>query len=443
MTQLSAASLGQSPLSNGHLGTDSASLAAVSSLLALRADRERLALSLEALACIGRVPSGAVRRLAFSDEDRAARALVQGWMEEAGMAVRIDAAGNLIGRYGGLDPTAPVLATGSHIDTVPEGGHYDGALGVLAGLEVVRVLAEHNQRLQHPLELIVFADEESTMVGCKSLVGRASDDPSTYTTALGVPIQEGLASIGGSWEQRASARRAPGEIAAFVELHVEQGGVLEAVGKDIGVVEGVVGQQRYTITVSGQANHAGTTPMGMRRDALTTAAQIILAVEDMALHFPGDPVATVGKLQVWPNAANIVPGRVEFTLDMRDLSHSVIDHMRAHLDRKIENIAVASRTRIAMTPQFVVDPSPADPMVQALITESCQQLGLSHTHLPSRASHDSQELGRLTAMGMIFVPSRDGVSHSADEYTTPEQCEQGVNVLLQSLIRLDASLSGS
>lgn len=408
----------------------------------LAIDGGRLSCSLEELGQIGRLPSGAVRRLAFSDEDLAARALVRRWMEEAGMAVRVDAAGNLIGRYEGLNPEAPVLATGSHIDTVPEGGLYDGALGVLAGIEVVRVLAERELRLRHPVEVIAFADEESTMVGCKSMVGHASDDPGSYTTALGVSIQEGLARIGGDWEQRQSARRSREEIAAYLELHVEQGGVLEAVGKQIGVVEGVVGQQRYTISVSGQANHAGTTPMEMRRDALTTAAQIILAIEDMALHYPGDPVATVGKLTVWPNAANIVPGQVEFTLDMRDLSHDVIDHMKAQLERRIETIAVARRTRIAMTPQFVVDPSPADPMVQEVISDACAALELTYTHLPSRASHDAQELGRLTAMGMIFVPSRDGVSHSADEFTSPQQCEQGVNVLLHSLVRLDGSLGG-
>lgn len=407
----------------------------------LAAEGGRLAGSLAELGQIGRLPSGAVRRLAFSEEDQAARALVRSWMEEAGMAVRIDAAGNLIGRYEGLSPEAPALATGSHIDTVPEGGLYDGALGVLGGIEVVRVLAGRGLRLRHSLEVIAFADEESTMVGCKTMVGHASDDPESYTTALGVSIQEGLARIGGDWERRHSARRSRQEIAAFLELHVEQGGVLEAVGKQIGVVEGVVGQQRFTIRVSGQANHAGTTPMEMRRDALTTAAQIILAIEDMALHYPGDPVATVGKLQVWPNAANIVPGQVEFTLDMRDLSHDVIDHMKAQLERRMETIAVARRTRIAITPQFVVDPSPADATVQQLISEACSGLGLSHTHLPSRASHDAQELGRLTAMGMIFVPSRDGVSHSADEFTSPQQCEQGVNVLLHSLIRLDASLS--
>jgi N-carbamoyl-L-amino-acid hydrolase len=287
------------------------------------------------------------------------------------------------------------------------------------------------------VEVIVFADEESTMVGCKSMVGRADPDPASYATASGRPIQDCLASIGGDWERRASAQRRSEEIAAFLELHVEQGGVLEAVDRQIGVVEGVVGQQRYSLSVTGQANHAGTTPMAMRRDALTTAARIILAIEDLAQHFPGDPVATVGKLQLWPNAANIVPGRVEFTLDMRDLSHAVIDQMRGQLERKLETIAVASRNRITMTPQFVVDPSPADPRLQAVISEVCHRLDLSTTHLPSRASHDAQEMGRLTAMGMIFVPSRGGVSHSADEYTSPAECAQGVSVLLHSLVQID------
>ncbi|QVL54133.1 MAG: Zn-dependent hydrolase [Cyanobium sp. M30B3] len=420
-----------------------AALASAGGAEPLLADAQRLESQLEALSRIGRLASGAVRRLAFSDEDRAARAQVRQWMEELGMAVRIDAAGNLIGRYEGLNPTLPVLATGSHIDTVPEGGRYDGALGVVGALEGVRLLAERGLRLRHPLEVIVFADEESTMVGCKSMVGRADPDPTSYTTAGGRPIQECLASIGGDWERRASAQRRPEEIAAFLELHVEQGGVLEAVDRQIGVVEGVVGQQRYSLSVSGQANHAGTTPMAMRRDALTTAARIILAIEDLAQHFPGDPVATVGKLQLWPNAANIVPGRVEFTLDMRDLSHAVIDQMRAQLERKMETIAVASRNRITITPQFVVDPSPADPRLQAVISDVCLQLGLTATHLPSRASHDAQEMGRLTAMGMIFVPSRGGVSHSADEYTSPAECAQGVSVLLHSLLRLDDQFATS
>ncbi|MEB3321962.1 MAG: Zn-dependent hydrolase, partial [Synechococcaceae cyanobacterium] len=402
----------------------------------LAIDGERLRSRLEELARIGRQENGSIRRLAFTPEDGEARALVRGWMEEADLQVRVDAAGNLIGRREGRRSTG-ALATGSHIDTVPSGGPYDGALGVVGGIEVARTLSQAGLRLDHPLEVIVFADEENTMVGCKSMAGRAPERPEEYRTTIGEPIQSCLERIGGCWDRRETARRGAGELAAFLELHVEQGGVLEAVDRRIGVVEGVVGQQRYTLTVEGQANHAGTTPMEMRRDALATAAQLILAVEDMARHFPGDPVATVGRLQVWPNAANIVPGRVEMTLDMRDLSHDVIDHMRAHLQRKIENIAVATRTRITIDPLFVVDPTPASPVLQEHILESCESLGLSHTHLPSRASHDAQEMGRLTAMGMIFVPSRQGVSHSAEEFTSPEQCAQGVQVLLETLARLD------
>jgi N-carbamoyl-L-amino-acid hydrolase len=178
--------------------------------------------------------------------------------------------------------------------------------------------------------------------------------------------------------------------------------------------------------------------MSMRRDALTAAAQIVLAVEDMAKHFPGDPVATVGALQVWPNAANIVPGFVEMTVDIRDLSQQTIEHLVAHLERKIETIAVATRTKIRMEPILMVKPTLAHPRIQEVIVGCCQQLGLTDTHLPSRASHDAQVIGRFTDMGMIFVPSRNGVSHSSEEYTSPEQCAQGANVLLQTFLQLDA-----
>ncbi|QEY31896.1 Zn-dependent hydrolase [Synechococcus sp. RSCCF101] len=407
----------------------------------LRIDPGRLMGRISELARIGGLPSGAVKRLAFSDEDVAARAVVRDWMEQAGLTVRIDAAGNLIGRREGNRAAAGALVTGSHIDTVPTGGRFDGALGVIAGIEVAQCLQEADLQLDHPLEVIAFADEENTMIGCKSIVGTAASDPERFRTNVNLPIRTCLERIGGDWDRLPSARRGPADLACYLELHVEQGGVLEAVNRQIGVVEGVVGQQRYTLTVHGQANHAGTTPMGMRHDALTTAAQLILAVEDMARHFPGDPVATIGKLSVWPNAANIVPGRVDMSLDMRDLSHAVIDHMRAHLERKIENIAVTSRNRIEMEPQFVVDPTPADGTIQDVIVDCCDGLGLSHTHLPSRASHDAQEIGRLTAMGMIFVPSRDGVSHSGEEYTSDEQCAQGTEVLLRSLIALDQKLA--
>lgn len=405
--------------------------------LALAINGERLNQKLDELAQIGRGEADVITRLAFSPEDLRARHLVSRWMKEAGMTVRIDAGGNLIGRYAGLDDSSPALATGSHIDTVPSGGRYDGALGVVAGLEVVQVLQESNHRLSHPLEVIAFADEERTMVGSKAMAGTAPADPELYETIDNAPIRDCLERIGGNWDDLSSAKRTCQDVACFVELHVEQGGILEVVDREIGVVEGIVGQQRHRITIRGQANHAGTTPMNMRRDALATAAQLILAVEDMAKHFPGNPVATVGALQVWPNAINIVPGAVEMSLDMRDLSQDVIEHMMEQLRRKIETVAVATRTKIRIKPELKVEPTLATEEIQSLIVESCDELGMTYTHLPSRASHDAQEVGRFTDMGMIFVPSLAGISHSADEYTSPEQCRQGANVLLQTLMKLD------
>ena len=405
--------------------------------IALTVNGDRLNQTLEDLAKIGQQPDNTIQRLAFSPADLAAREKLKEWMEAAGMSVRTDAGSNIIGRYSGRNADAKVLATGSHIDTVFSGGRFDGSLGVIAGLEVVRVLQENDMKLHHPFEVIAFADEERTMVGSKAIAGTAPDDPDRYETSNGEPIQDCLTRAGGDWNQLDSAARSPNDIACFVELHVEQGGVLEAVGTDIGIVEGVVGQQRHRITIQGRANHAGTTPMNMRRDALTTAALLILAIEDLARHYPGDPVATVGKLQVWPNSINTVPGSVEMSLDIRDLSQETIDEMLAQLKRKIETVAVATRTRIRINLELRVLPTPAAESVQAIIVDSCEDLGLSHTHLPSRASHDAQEMGRFTDMGMIFVPSKEGVSHSSDEYTSPEQCTQGANVLLRSLLKLD------
>lgn len=405
--------------------------------LSLMVNGDRLNSTLEKLAQIGKQPDNTIKRLAFSPEDLAARAQLSDWMSAAGMSVHTDAAGNVIGRYPGLESEARTLATGSHIDTVFSGGRFDGSLGVIAGLEVVRVLQENGINLHHPLEVIAFADEERTMIGSKAIAGTAQSDPERYDTVDSEPIQDCLARAGGEWSLLSTARRSQADIACFVELHVEQGGILEAVERDIGVVEGIVGQQRHRITIQGRTNHAGTTPMNMRRDALTTAAHLILAIEDIAKHFPGDPVATVGTLQIWPNSINTVPGSVTLSLDIRDLSQDVIAHMIEQLRRKIETVAVTSRTRIRIKPELQVEPTLAAANVQALIVESCEELDLSYTHLPSRASHDAQEMGRFTDIGMIFVPSKEGISHSSDEYTSPEQCTKGANILLRTLLKLD------
>ena len=405
--------------------------------LILTVNGDRLLDSIHKLAQIGYLPNGNIKRLAFTPEDRQARQQVQHWMIAAGMTVRHDAAGNLIGTYAGTRPDWPVLATGSHIDTVPSGGAYDGVLGVLAGIEIIRVLQENQQRLQHSIEVIVFTDEESSMIGCQAMAGTVVKAPTDYQTATGQPMPDCLATLGGNWAQLASARRDRSQIAAFIELHVEQGSVLETQNRAIGVVQGVVGMQRHALTIVGQANHAGTTPMIGRQDALVAAAQVVLAVYQMALAIPSQPVATVGFLTVTPNAVNIVPGQVELTIDMRDLSQDCLNEMLLSLQQTLKVIAAATRTAMTLKPILCVEPSLAALPIQEAITSVCQTLGLSYCHLPSRAGHDALEMGRCTDMGMIFVPSQAGLSHSGDEYTSPEECIQGANVLLQTLLKLD------
>jgi beta-ureidopropionase / N-carbamoyl-L-amino-acid hydrolase len=409
-------------------------------LKTLNVNGKRLNQSLDDLAHIGQLDNGGICRLAFSPEDCQGRELVRRWMVEAGLEVRIDTAGNMIGRLAG-QRLAPALATGSHIDTVPCGGKFDGNLGVLAGIEVARTLQENGVTLNHPLEVIVFADEEDTMIGSRAMAGTASLNAADYHRKDGRPIDECVNQVGGHWSQLALARRTREDVCAFVELHVEQGGGLEMAQKQIGVVQGVVGLQRYQIHITGRPNHAGTTPMDQRQDALVAAAQIVLAVNRLATTPPGQRVATVGALQVWPNAANIVPGKVQASLDVRDLDQAVIDRLVRDLKEEMEAIAQATHTTIELVPQLNVAPSPAADHIQATIAEVSTSLGLSSMAMPSRAGHDALEMGRFTDMGMIFVPSEGGFSHSEVEYTTPEECTQGANVLLETLLRLDRHYS--
>ncbi|MBE9067815.1 Zn-dependent hydrolase [Leptolyngbya cf. ectocarpi LEGE 11479] len=402
----------------------------------------RLQQTIAELATIGALPTGGIRRLAFSDDDIRARAWVQEHMAAAGMTVTIDAAGNLIGQYPGQYPDAPALATGSHLDSVPDGGIYDGTYGVLAGLEVVRTLYDHDIQLNHPIEVIVFADEEGTMIGSKAMGGKALLNLERYySTGANNPIENNLKRLGGDWEQLPSARRDPRSLVAFVELHIEQGPVLEATGNTIGLVTGVVGQRRYVITVTGQASHAGTTPMSMRQDALVAASQLVLAIhrigclKDNAM--TGEQVATVGMLTPTPNVANTVPGHVEMVVGMRDLSNDCLDQMEAMLVTAMDDIAKGTQTRIQIHPTLRNEPVLVNSHIYNTIASVSNCLGLKSQSLPSRASHDAQNMASVTDMGMIFVPSRSGLSHASAEYTAPEQCAQGANVLLHTLMQLD------
>jgi N-carbamoyl-L-amino-acid hydrolase len=398
---------------------------------------DRLDRSLAELAEIGKLPNGGVCRLAFSEADVLARNLVKNWMLEAGMSVRSDAVGNIIGTYAGTESTTAALATGSHIDTVPVGGRYDGCLGVLAGIEVARVLQENQIRLRHPFEVIVFSDEENSVIGCKAIAGNAPTDPERYRRKNGMSIQDCLKNVGGDWEELHTAKRDRHEIAAFIELHVEQGGVLEAWDKQIGVVTGIVGQYRYMVQIIGRPNHAGTTPMNMRKDALVAASQLVLAINRLGVETEGEQVATVGHLTVSPNGTNVVPAKVDLSIDLRDLSEENLQYLISEIEKECKAIALTTGTEITLEQKLHVLPTLAKPELMEAIAEVCQDLHLSYDYLPSRAGHDAQEIGRFTDMGMIFVPSRDGISHSQDEYTSPEQCAQGANVLLHTLLAID------
>lgn len=411
-------------------------MVALLSKLAINSDR--LYLSINELAEIGKLDNGGVCRLAFSEADIQARQLVSRWMQEAGMAVRSDAVGNIIGRYAGTESQA-ALATGSHIDTVPIGGRYDGCLGVLAGIEVARVLHQSQTRLRHPFEVIVFSDEENSVIGCKAIAGNAPTDPERYRRKDGTDIQTCLQMVGGDWDKLHTAQRDRSEIAAFIELHVEQGGVLEAKNKQIGVVTGIVGQYRYMVQIVGRPNHAGTTPMNMRKDALVAASQLVLAINRLGVETIGDQVATVGHLTVSPNGTNVVPALVNLSIDLRDLSEENLQYLITEIKKEAVAIAANTGTEITLEQKLHVLPTLAKPELMATIADVCKQLDLSYDYLPSRAGHDAQEIGRFTDMAMIFVPSRDGISHSEEEYTSPEQCAQGAEVLLQTLLAIDQS----
>jgi beta-ureidopropionase / N-carbamoyl-L-amino-acid hydrolase len=399
----------------------------------------RLLDRIEALATIGAVSGGGVSRVAFTEEDLAARQQVNRWMNAAGMVTRIDAAGNLIGRYDGLNPTLPALATGSHIDTVTRGGKYDGCLGVLAGLELVETLSDRQHRLQHPIEVIVFTDEESTVIGSKAMAGQIPLQAPDVRLKNNRLLSDCLQSIGGDWDRIQNATRNETEIAAFIELHVEQGGELERYGCAIGIVTGIVGQYRYRLTIDGQANHAGTTPMDNRQDSLVAAAQVILAVQATVQRISSEAVGTVGYLSNYPNVTNTISGRVELSIDLRDLDADRLSHVIEFLTMQFDRIAQSTRTTFCLEETLHIAPTIASGEIIQSLEQICDRRNLSYRRLPSRAGHDAQEIGRVTKMGMIFVPSRGGISHDHTEYTAPEACIQGAIVLLDIFRAIDSS----
>jgi N-carbamoyl-L-amino-acid hydrolase len=381
-------------------------------------------------------------RLAYSEEDVRGRAIVVDMMRDVGLRVSIDAAGNIVGRRPGRERRSP-LAFGSHVDTVRNGGLYDGILGVMAAIECVGMLQETGYTTAHPIELIVFANEEGqrfgALCGSRALVGSLRTDDLVRVDESGRTLAEAIQSIGGDPAQLPGTVRRSGEIAAFVELHIEQGGTLEKAGVPIGIVEGISGISYTDVRVMGAANHSGTTAMDLRKDALIAAAELVLCVQRAALE-KRCHVATVGQLVVSPNATNIIPGEVTFTIEVRDLEREKILASLKHIRECGQKIAFRSNIKMEFSDRRLIESVPCSPLVREAIVRSCIDLGLKFQTLPSGAGHDAQMMATLAPTGMIFVPSRGGISHSPQEFTTSEDCAQGAQVLLETILHLDHTL---
>jgi N-carbamoyl-L-amino-acid hydrolase len=409
---------------------------------ALRVDGARLNGWLAELSRFGRNPQGGVSRTAYSDADRQGRAYVRQLMAAAGLDVRLDAAGNIVGRRAGRDAALAPILFGSHIDSVPEGGNYDGTLGTLAAVEVARTLRDRGVTTRHPLEVVVWQNEEGGLVGSRIASGEFPARELDRVAASGRTLRDGIARIGGDPARLDAARRRRGEVAAYLELHIEQGGTLERERTAVGVVEGIVGIWQWTVTVDGFANHAGTTPMDRRQDALLTAARFVQMVNRVVRAEPGRQVGTVGQIRAEPGAPNVVPGRVVMSLELRDLDAAKVRRLYGRIAAEAQALAREGGTRVAFAPITDHAPAPTDPRVRAVIADAARGLGLSSRALPSGAGHDAQEMARLAPTGMIFVPSVGGISHSPREFTRPEDCVNGANVLLHAVLAVDGGRLG-
>lgn len=402
----------------------------------VRANAARMWHDLDALGRIGATVAGGVTRLALSDEDKAGRDLLGRWMGEAGLEVRVDDMGNMTGRRTGLDAGAPVLI-GSHIDSVREGGKYDGAYGVLAALEVLRALGDAGIVTRRAIELVNWTNEEGVRFEpamlCSGGVAGRFDRAYVYdrTDRDGHRFGDELRRIG--YLGRDADR--PSRPASYVELHVEQGPVLESEGHAVGVVEGIVGIAWLDVVLEGRADHAGPSPMGSRRDALAAAARLVTAVERLARE-TDDAVGTVGRLVVEPNAINTIPGRVRMSVDFRHPAAEVLDALIARFQGMADWVADQTGVVVTVDRFWTSEPTPFAEETLAAVRQACDDLDIRPGRLWSSAGHDAKYLQDVCPSAMIFVRSRGGLSHCPEEYSAPDDLEAGANVLLRTVLSL-------
>jgi N-carbamoyl-L-amino-acid hydrolase len=405
---------------------------------------QRLQASLEKLSEFGRNADGGVTRLGYSDVELAARKYVMELMRDAGLAVRMDEAGNILGwRAGSM--RLPALMFGSHIDSVVHGGNFDGDVGSMGAIEVIRALNEGRVETRHPLEVVVWTNEEGNHFGVPTMgagIAGGSIGPEILARKdeEGLTVADWLRKYGQDPAHLTDARIARGAMAGYLELHIEQGPHLDEKKIPIGVVQGIVGITRWSCVVTGFANHAGTTPMDRRRDALAAASRELLAGRDVVRSEPGGQVGNVGFMKAEPGAINVIPGRVEFPIELRDLEAAKVDRMWASIAEKIKQIDKEENVETVCEKSAVVKPAKTDAAMQSAIREAATQLGLKTMDLPSGAGHDAQEMAPVAPFGMIFVPSRGGISHSPKEFTSWADVANGAEVLYRTILIVDGKL---
>lgn len=409
---------------------------------------DRLWSDLEQLGSIGKNPEdGGVTRIAFSQEDMEAKKFIKKLTESAGMQVNQDDVGNVIGRLRGMHEK-PSLVVGSHTDTVPFGGRFDGALGFLAGVECARVIKESQYKLRHSLEVISFSDEEGYRFGRGTMGSRAisgffnPDDLHELKEKSGATLWQVLRDLGFGPNRIGLLRREQLSILAYLELHIEQGPVLDSLGIPIGIVDSIAGILRYKLKLKGEPNHAGTTPMEYRKDALVAAAMVVTTVRDSIRKYGGKLVGTVGSFEVFPGAPNIVPGLVVMTIELRGPSQQVLDEAA----KKILSLAheACDLNGVSFEAKETVhnEPTSMHPKMIHAIEDKCRKMGVSYRRMYSGAGHDAMWMAKRWPTGMIFVPSAGGVSHSPQEFTNKGHVGLGAQVLLETILRLDQEEAG-
>ncbi len=401
---------------------------------------ERIQKDLEVINSFTATPGRGISRFTFSDEYMKARSYVADELRKIGAEISTTAGGNLRGRLEGTEKGSAAVMTGSHIDSVFQGGRFDGTSGVVTALEAVRVIAEEKVRHRHPIDFAVFAEEEgsrfgSIMIGSRAWIGKIGlEDLGRFKDRDGMSYVEAMDRCGLVCTDSSILR--PGMIKAMIELHIEQSLVLESKGIPIGIVEGINGIKQFMVTLGGMANHAGATPMGLRQDALQGAARIIVAVEEIGRSTGANTVATVGLITCEPNQANVIPGRIQFTLDIRNLDSVRIDDTARRVMAVIEQTCRERRLTFEINPKSDTPPVILSKDIVRLIEETARRKGVQTLKMPSGALHDSSILPEITEVGMIFVPSRAGKSHCPEEFTELEDIKLGAEILLETILKL-------